>query len=128
MEKYYKLRSWIDINKLNWVFLSKNPNAIHLLENNLDKINWTFLSENPILENNLEKICWYELSKNPNAIEILKNNIDKIIWSAISENPNIFILDYNIIKQHNLKLNCEIIQASIHPSRVIKRIENNIEF
>ena len=23
----YKLRSWIDINKINWDFLSENPNA-----------------------------------------------------------------------------------------------------
>ena len=43
----YKLRSWIDINKINWSFLSDNPNAIHLLENNYDKINWHWLSQNP---------------------------------------------------------------------------------
>ena len=27
--------------------LSKNPNAIHLLEANIDKINWIFLPLNP---------------------------------------------------------------------------------
>ena len=44
-----KLRDWIDINKLNFVRLSLNPNAITFLENNKDKIDWKNLSEN---ENN----------------------------------------------------------------------------
>jgi hypothetical protein len=30
-EDNYGLLDWIDINKLNWIFLSTNPNAIHLL-------------------------------------------------------------------------------------------------
>ena len=32
----YKLRDWIDINKLSWSLLSGNPNAIKLLEQNPD--------------------------------------------------------------------------------------------
>jgi len=36
----YKLRDWIDINKIVWYSLSRNPNAIDLLEKNNDKINW----------------------------------------------------------------------------------------
>jgi hypothetical protein len=28
------------IDKLNWGWLSRNPNAIHLLEQNVDKVNW----------------------------------------------------------------------------------------
>jgi len=36
----YKLRSWIDINKIDWKEFSVNPNAIiYLLEKNRDKIN-----------------------------------------------------------------------------------------
>jgi hypothetical protein len=49
-----KLRDWININKINWVSLSENPNAIELLKENKDKINWR------------------RLSKNPNAIELLE--------------------------------------------------------
>ena len=49
-----KLRDWININKINWNYLSKNPNAIELLKKNQNKINWSMLS------------------KNPNAIELLK--------------------------------------------------------
>ena len=34
----YKLRDWIDIDKLNWTALSSNINAINLLEKNKNKI------------------------------------------------------------------------------------------
>ena len=39
----YKLRDWIDEEKLEWSFLSKNPAAMHLLEQNPNKINWDWL-------------------------------------------------------------------------------------
>ena len=52
----YKLRSWIDIDRLEWFRLSKNPLAINLLEKNKNKINFT------------------NLSKNLNAIHILGKN------------------------------------------------------
>jgi hypothetical protein len=43
----YVLLEWIDTNKINWNFLSSNPNAIYLLEQNQNKINWNDLSQNP---------------------------------------------------------------------------------
>lgn len=71
----YKLRDWIDANKLEWGLLSMNPNAIHLLEKNKDKINWFYLSRNPnaihLLEQNTDNIDWGYLSANPNAIHLL---------------------------------------------------------
>ena len=54
------LRNWIHVKNLNWIYLSENPSAIQLLEENPDKINW---------EN---------LSGNPNAIHLLEQNLDKI--------------------------------------------------
>ena len=36
MYNIYKLRSWINQDKIDWIWLSKNPNAIHLLEQNPD--------------------------------------------------------------------------------------------
>ena len=33
--------------KINWYFLSLNPNAIHILERNLSKLNWVYLTTNP---------------------------------------------------------------------------------
>ena len=47
MSDIYKLRDWIYINNINWNSLSYNPNAIHLLQQNMDKINWDYLSANP---------------------------------------------------------------------------------
>ena len=44
-----KLRDWIPIEKLKWYGLSTNPNAIHLLEQNMDKINWVWLSSNQFI-------------------------------------------------------------------------------
>ena len=56
----YKLLDWIDVKKLDWNYLSMNPNAIELLRANQDKINWNYLSGNK------------------NAIELLEANKDKI--------------------------------------------------
>jgi hypothetical protein len=58
----YTLHDWIPEDKLNWAYLSKNPNAIQLLEENLDKIDWNSLCSNPnsiqLLEKYPEKINW----------------------------------------------------------------------
>ena len=55
-----KLLDWIHENKLSWSNLSRNPNAIHILEQNKDKIDW------------------FQISRNPNAIQLLEQNLDKI--------------------------------------------------
>ncbi len=44
-----KLRDWIGLDMLDWTMLLRNPNAIHLLEQNQDKINWYSLSTNPAI-------------------------------------------------------------------------------
>ena len=53
------------LNKRSYNYLSENPNAIQLLEANLDKIYWAMLSINPaaihILEDNLDKIKYLDL-------------------------------------------------------------------
>lgn len=91
---------------VDWTFLSANPYAIDILENNYEnslkgieecKINWKWLSKNPmaikLLQKNKNKINWKELSDNVNAINLLKKNKDKIDWKIISKNPAIFTLD-----------------------------------
>ena len=86
--KTFPDKSW------NWGYLSMNPNAIHILEKNLDKVDWSYLSKNPnaihILEKNLEKVNWRELSSNPNAIHILEKNMEKVDWYYLYTNNNIF--------------------------------------
>ena len=100
---FLNLREWIEIDKIDWKYLSINPNAIHLLEQNPEKINWDKLSSNinavDLLEKNIDKINWGYLSRNPNAISILEQNIDKINWIYLSLNPNaIHLLELNIDK------------------------------
>ena len=142
----YELLHWVDINKLNWENLSRNPNAIHILEKNLDKVDWFWLSGNSnaisIIENNLNKVHWDWLSKIPNAIHILAKNLDKVNWTSLSENPNaiqileqnleninwyslsvnpnIFkpVYDYNAIKLHFHELHKELATLFYHPLRM----------
>ena len=100
----YKLKDWIPPEKLNWVFLSENPNAIELLKANRKKIDWDYLSLNPnaieLLKANPDKINWLYLSQNtnpkaiellktfPNVIESLNANPDFQEWEALSSNPS----------------------------------------
>ena len=90
----YVLLDWIRINDLDWIWLSKNPNAIDLLKDNIKKIDWDALSLNPnaieLLEKYPVRIDWKFLSENPNAIDLLKINQKRINWNALSANPAIF--------------------------------------
>ena len=88
----YKLLDWIDVTKLIYRTLSKNPNAKNLLEKNplysshTNKIGWDSLSENTapwatyLLEQHPEKINWYVLSGNPSthAIRMLRQEINRV--------------------------------------------------
>ncbi len=124
-----KLRDWIDINRIQWDYLSLNPNAIKLLIENKDKINWDYLSENPnaieLLKENQNKIDWFNLSRNPNAIKLLKENQDKIDWWAFSQNPNIFTYDYKKMKKKMKKSGIveELMAYIFHPKNMNKWID-----
>ena len=80
-----KFLNWFPENRLNWILLSINPNATHLLEKYPDKISWNYLSLNldkllcdTSSRKNLNKINWIYLSRNPQAILLLEQNFDKI--------------------------------------------------
>ena len=83
-QKKFRPFAKANIDNLYWPSLSRNPNAIHLLEAHPSIISWPNLSENPnaihLLEANPDKIDWVSLSTNPNAIHLLKANPDKIKW------------------------------------------------
>ena len=70
-----KLLDWIPEDKLDWEWLSFNPNALHMLE------------ANPM------KMFWHRLSMNPNALHMLEARPDKINWDFLSQNPSIFEID-----------------------------------
>ena len=113
--------------------LSRNPGAINLIREFFLKdpyspfINWNFLSENPkaikLLEQNKPKINWSSLSKNPKAIELLRdkreeekglsstilgklNQYQKIDWGNLSSNPKaIELLSEKIEEEERLSTN-----------------------
>ncbi len=94
-----------------------------------DKINWRYLSINPninlILKDirnqmdiNKSDINWFLLSLNPGGIEIIEKHKNKIN-SIILKNPEIFILDYNKMKENFLDMEEEILKSVLHPKRVL---------
>ena len=97
-----------------------------LLRNNIDKIDWMELSLNPeainLLEENIDKIYWPYLSLNPAAIHLLEANPNKIDWSTLSANPNalhlLARLDYAEMKRTFQPLAKELVETVFHPCRV----------
>jgi len=70
----YKLKEWVDIDKLDLKLLSLNPRSINLMYNYKDKF-----YDMPGV--------WNGLCNNPNGTRILLDNIDKINWESLSSNP-----------------------------------------
>jgi hypothetical protein len=120
------LRDWIPLNKLNWKYLSENPNAIDLLKANKHKIVWEILSSNPtaieLLKANRNKINWDLLSKNtnPKAIEMLKANREKINWDYLSSNPNAI----ELLKTNRDEINWVALSSNPNPAAIELLREN----
>mgnify|MGYP003384363646 FL=1 len=108
----------LNINNLKLLSsFAENPNAIHIIEYNLDyiqKINndtiWKSLSKNPnashILKNNFNHIFWNELSANSGAISLLNENQNKINWIELLKNKNaIKLIEDNWINKYSILSN-----------------------
>ena len=99
----YQLLPWIDKKKLCLSGLSKNPGAIHLLEQNPDKINWGWASSNT------------------NAIHLLEQNTDKIAWFVLTGNPSIFSYNYSELKRRMKETIAEdLMKERFHPKHMDK--------
>ena len=96
----FKLRDCVQSDKIDWKWLSENPNAIHLLEQNLDKIKWV------------------ALSANPNAIHLLEQNLDKVQWSLLCGNPGIFEYDYEEMKKTRDPIKHELMIERFNPKHI----------
>jgi len=57
---------------------------------------------------------------------LLEKNLDKINWYKLSANPAIFELDYETLKERCLIYNEELIQKTMHPSRIQKYLDMGI--
>ena len=122
----YKLKDWIPLEKLDWNYLSSNPNAIDLLKENPTKIFWTFLSANPapyaieLLKENQKRIDWFYLSGNSDdkAIELLREYIENIEWDQLSRNPNPNAI--KLLKENPSKINWEELSSNPNAIDLIK--------
>ena len=139
----YKLKSWVNENKLDKNLLSLNPRAMHYLFNKINNAYDNFVKLNGlskningsyILSNYIDKIQWEFLSNNPNAIHILEKHTDKIYWDELSKNPNaIHILENNTkndskitnILNYNINLNDDFKLAETNDISDISDTSNN---
>ena len=97
-----RIKGEIPVRELEWLYLLKNPAAIHIIEARWDQLSRV-------------EDCWTMLSKNPAAIHILKANQDKISWTHLGCNPAIFEPEVPVFKQ-------ELIETVFHPSRVFEKM------
>jgi hypothetical protein len=83
-------------DQINWWALSKNENAIDVLETHLECVDWNGLVYNThldavhFLEKNIEQLNeydWLQFSANPNATPLLEKNITKVSWYYLLQNP-----------------------------------------
>jgi hypothetical protein len=66
------------------------------------------------------------LSRNPNAIPLLEKNQDKISWQLLSGNLYIFDYNYEALKERCLIYCEELMQKTMHPSRIQKLLDMGI--
>lgn len=92
-ESKYKLLEWIDPKNLEWDGLCRNthPAAMKIIEENLDEldyVDWVVLSRNPsaehILRGNLDKIYWPSASENPAILDLLLERLDLLDWQVFA--------------------------------------------
>jgi len=121
----------LDLNRITWSVLSRNPAAIDILLRYPYNITWTTFSENPHplaikhMRANKDKIYWEGLLGNPGAMDLIKEmsetkHINEYIWF----NPSLFEVDYiRMTEQRMSILREELMMKTLHPSRIQRLIE-----
>ena len=129
---------------INWIEIYKNPNAGRLIEkhekslNKIAKIGTIFnvhphfgVELHAILRNREKDIIiWERLAKNPNpemVSSILEKNREIIEWKYMSENPCIFELDFDWLRKRCGVFKEELIQVTMHPSKIQKLLDMGYE-
>jgi hypothetical protein len=126
------------VDKLNWIQLSKNPNAMPLILQHVEErkgdIDWWALSKHPsimsILANdelfhifekevNMSSIC-----DNPNALPFLKNNLHKIDWYNLCENPDAI----SLIEQHPENINWHALSINPNALHLLRHNQEKIHW
>jgi|UniRef100_A0A6C0LQ04 hypothetical protein len=119
-----------DEDRINWSWLSANPNALSLLKENKDMIDWLWLSTNPsstaikLLKNNKKNIDWSWLSTNPKAIKLLEGNQDKIDWLQLCKNPNAI----HLIKENTLDIDWCYLSANPNAIEILEQYREKLDW
>lgn len=99
----------ISDDKVDFISLSSNSNAINILKNNSNNINLAFLCKNTnlmhfkdLLEENYNKLNWDLLSLNPGAIELIEKKLEE--ENKLSDNE-FEELKFNKVNFYNLSRN-----------------------
>ncbi len=90
IEKMVHQKKW---KKINFIALSANPNAIH------------------ILKQHMNKVAWDKLSKNPNAIDILMEHPEMISFTHFLQNPNAIPYIETVMEKQHID-NLDIVRIS----------------
>jgi hypothetical protein len=101
-----------ELHKIDWCALSRNPAAIHILNDPkyYKYIDWFGILYNDnaieLVKNNLHMINdWNTLCEQPHLIDIIERHMDKIDWRGLSKNYNaIHILEKKLYKINIYKL------------------------
>jgi hypothetical protein len=114
-----ELRKGIPIEKLNWFYLSENPNAIDLIRERIE-IEKKLSDDEYDRLSFKSKVSWDNLSSNTasDAIELLEENYDKINWDFLSNNPKAIHLLEGRVK-YQLKLEEEGKLNSLYENKQI---------
>ena len=140
-----------NLNKLfDWSYLCKNlnPKAIDIIVNNWDKVDWFAFSQNPsaihIILQLLQEQKDYTVrsmknikikqkinhEQNHNIYRSIYKYYDdfyKIDYLSLSKNPAIFELDYLGLKERCDIYRKELIEKTMHPSRMIALLEKGFD-
>ncbi len=86
-------------SKVNWNSLSENPNAISILQNNLDKVDWNNLSKNPNAIQLLFKYDYQTMKQNNKDFceELVQKVFNPERLLSLCKTYNIDWLDYTDI-------------------------------
>jgi uncharacterized membrane protein YkvA (DUF1232 family) len=129
---FYKVKNWVDLERLHWWKLVLQKETIPFIEKHIDmlcKYNLLEkLSLNPfaveLLENHPEKIIWMEFVKNPNAMHVIEKHLD-ICFASLNSYGKIQLLSHpnfiHIIPKHIDKIVDKLLCRSCIPIIARKR-------
>lgn len=122
-----RLLDWIDPDRLDWFYLAGRTYAVDYIRDNLihqrptfTNTHWSFLSKNPqaidLLRENVERIDWHSLCVNPSreAFELMEENLDRVDWEYIVQNPHPYLTEF-MSKHHEHFPNQKPIELPAYP-------------